>query len=182
MKRKTLLVRTVTIVVSLLLIAPSSVSADHGYGYSLRTRDNNEQDYEGINLTRAGSIACNHGADELDRSEISVRSGSNDIHCVDGNYTNPWVGLTECYDVNWWNFRCDHFRIYFNHSGFNQNPYTYVETNFWQSIGCHEFGHTGGLKHVSLTYSSCMWAAAWPNGEMVTSFDQNDLDDIDDDL
>ena len=175
-------VTLVGVIIATLLFA-NTASANHGFGSTLTVRDNNTQDYEMVSLTSAGRIACEHGAEQLERSEISVESGSDDIHCHDFVAgTLNWAGETRCIDVNWWNQRCDHFQIDFNLTGFDTTPDTPIETSFWKTVGCHEFGHTGGLAHVGLTIWSCMRYAIPTNAYSPTTFNQNDLNDIDADL
>ena len=170
------------VTVTTLLFA-NTASANHGFGSTLTVRDNNTQDYEMVSLTSAGRIACEHGAGQLERSEITVQIGNNDIHCHDYFVgTMYWVGETYCTDVHWWNQRCDHFQIDFNLTGFDFTPDTVLETNFWKAIGCHEFGHTGGLAHVDLDVWSCMRYGLYSTTYSPNTLNQDDLDDIDADF
>ena len=166
-------------VIASTVVFANAASADHGFGSRLRVRDNNTQDYELVSLTPAGTIACQQGAEQLERSEISVRIANNDIHCHDyfAN-TLSWVGETYCTSVVWWNQRCDHFQIDFNLTGFDTSPDSSLEINIWKAVGCHEFGHTGGLAHVDLDVWSCMSSTVYNP----VTFNQDDLDDIDADL
>lgn len=89
-------------------------------------------------------------------------------------------GTSRCTSTNWWNDRCDHYRVWFNTSGVDSTPDTLLERNYWKRLGCHEFGHTGSISHVS--GSSCMRTGVDTsvyNSQVLT---QDDLDHINDAL
>lgn len=163
---------TVAVIVCLPLIA-SPALAHHGNGFT--RPDNADQQFEKIDMQPGGSYACEWGADELERSDISTSYGSADIHCRDAFHSGPWFGLATCTDVNWWNGLCDHYDIDFDLSDNDPNPDTIGEYNAWAYVGCHEFGHTGGLGHEvrSSAYSSCM-----EDGSGHLFFRQHDIDEI----
>jgi hypothetical protein len=58
-------------------------------------------------------------------------------------------------------------------------PDTDSERNYWRSLGCHEFGHTGSIGHVSSIFS-CMWYGINQNGNFSEVLTQDDRDHIDD--
>lgn len=165
--------------VSAVLVA-SAVSAHHDDDSTrLRVRDNNTQDYEHVDLTPAGVLACDWGASQLGRSEITLKVGKNDIHCRDKVYNRRFAGRAYCTKTVWWNKRCDHFNIDFNLRGMDTTPDTTDERNFWRNVGCHEFGHTGSIAHVN-SNQSCMKsgvALGRVNPETLTSADLVHIDD-----
>ena len=178
MRRTHTLLRIFAAAVAASVLMAGPAAAHHDYGPSPLVRDNNTQDYDHNYLTQAGEIACDHGAAQLDRSEISVEEGPDDIHCYDSFDAGGPPGYAECTDSNWWNGRCDHYRVWFNLHRLDLTPDTDLERNYWRSLGCHEFGHTGKIGHVDST-STCMWATTYVsifNSEILI---QDDLDHID---
>lgn len=166
----------------LVLLAASPASANHGdSGAPVLTRDpdNTDQEYEMISMTTGGFGACDWGADELERTQITTSLGDGDIHCRDALFGETWLGLTTCTDVNLVNRRCNHYDVDFDTESIDTTPDTAAEWNEWFYIGCHEFGHTGGLGHetASSNYSSCM-----ENGSGHTRFRQHDIDEINEDV
>lgn len=149
--------------VTVLVFAPAMPAAanhdDDGRG---ENPDNADQQVERNSLTSDGSMAADHGSFELDfHTQIETSGGGADIRVFDAHYgSNGWAGRETCPDVNWWNGRCDHFRVEFN--------LTYMagdSDSRWLHLGCHEFGHTGGIDdrpHSEDTNdNSCMhtWSA-----------------------
>ena len=165
---------------TLTLDAPALAShGDSGAEQLQLNPDNKDQEYEKINMQTGGEIACNTGQIELEKTQITTSEGSSDIHCKDAYYDASWFGLTTCTDKNWWNDRCDHYDVEFDLSDEDVTPDTSAETNAWIFVGCHEFGHTGGLGHrpVSGRYASCMEA-----GSGHPDFNQHDIDEINEDV
>lgn len=167
--------------VSVVLVLVVSAAGAHHDDEStrLRTRDNNTQDYEHVNLTPAGVTACDWGASQLGRSEIILRKGDNDIHCHDAFFNDSARGWAKCTSIVWWNGRCGHYRIDFNLMGTDTTPDSNAERNFWRMIGCHEFGHTGSVGHVN-SNESCMrsWVVlGLVNPETLTSADLKHIND-----
>ena len=145
----------------------------------LRTRDNNTQEYEHVDLTPAGKMACDWGASQLERSEITAREGNSDIHCHDSILSGYSGSRVYCTTIVWWNRRCGHFQIDFNLRDMDTTPDSVYERNFWRHVGCHEFGHTGSIAHVN-SNESCMrsWAALRLNNpETFTSADLRHIND-----
>lgn len=174
--RTPLRIFAVAVAASVLMAGPAA--AHHDSPPRLRVRDNNTQDYDHNILTEAGEIACDHGAAQLGRSEISVEEGPDDIHCYDSYDRGGPSGFARCTKSNWWNQRCDHYKVWFNLSGLDTTPDTDRERNYWRSLGCHEFGHTGSIGHVS-SLSTCMYASINTNAHNSEVLIQDDLDHID---
>ena len=162
------------------VLVASAASAHHDDDSTrLRTRDNNTQDYEHVDLTPAGVLACDWGASQLGRSEITLRVGDNDIHCHDSVLSGYSGSRTYCTTIVWWNRRCGHYQIDFNLKNLDITPDTNAERNFWRYVGCHEFGHTGSISHVN-SNESCMrsWGAlGLVNPETLTSADLDHIND-----
>lgn len=155
-------------VLALMLIIATAMPAyanHQGNSTALMNRDNNTQDVEEYNLTNAGRVACRHGDAQLERSEIATQAGTTDIHCHDGSYVTDWIGQTYCQAANWNGTRCDHYNVTFNYyyNG-GTNPDTTVENYLWMNAGCHEFGHTSSIGHISSVddpiLGSCMQSSA----------------------
>ena len=169
--------RTFACAVVLSVAAAGHAAAHHDDGSSRLVRDNNTQDYDHNNLTAGGQLACDHGAAQLARSEISVKKGPNDIHCHDSYLHGEAAGTAECTKTVWWNGRCGHFRVWFNTAGdADTTPDTPLERNYWKALGCHEFGHTGGIGHV--TGTTCMRFRLETHRYNIPSLNQDDLDHI----
>lgn len=112
-----------------------------------------------MSLERSGNVASDWGQLALDATDIVVSTGPNDIYVYDrayGNSGNAGYGFTgpsytgrevppsPCAEV-----RCPRFVVQFNLS------YSLSDTQ-WKKVGCHEFGHTGGILHRGLNEGSCM--------------------------
>ncbi|MEH1166650.1 hypothetical protein V6V47_14820 [Micromonospora sp. CPCC 205539] len=173
MKRTTMILGATLI--SVVAFAPPAV-AGHGGKANGGKPDNKDQSVESNSLTTAGKAAVSYGRGQLDRSEINTSTGSSDIHVYDKSYSATWYGLTSCTDTNWWNGLCDHYDV-----KFNTRTMSGLSTSYWQSLGCHELGHTGSLGHRSagadVDNNSCMRKEIWPR-----SFDAHDVDAINDNV
>ena len=178
MMRTHTLLRVLTAAVAASVLMAGPAAAHHDYGPRILVRDNNTQDYDHNSLTQAGRIACDHGAAQLGRSEISVEMGPDDIHCYDSFDPDGSPGTARCTRDNWWNGRCDHYRVWFNLSGLDLTPDTDLERNYWRSLGCHEFGHTGSIGHVHSIFT-CMLYGISEIFEFSDVLIQDDLDHID---
>ena len=178
--------RTIAVTAFVWVLAAGHATAHHDDGGDRPVRDNNTQDYDHNYLTEGGAMACDHGAAQLGRSEISVNVGSNDIHCYNSFDLGGYAGTARCTDTNWWNGLCDHYRVWFNTSGTDTTPDTFLERNYWKALGCHEFGHTGSIGHVPAsngpTGSTCMRSGLETHLYNPTAFTQDDLDHINDAL
>ena len=76
--------RTIGVTAFVLVLTAGHAAAHHDDDSGRQpVRDNNTQDYDHNNLTEGGAMACDHGAAQLGRSEISVELGADDIHCHD---------------------------------------------------------------------------------------------------
>ena len=175
------LLRTIAAAVAVSALATGPAAAHHDDGRGLLVRDNNTQDYDHNYLTAAGKIACDHGAAQLGRSEISVEKGPDDIHCYDSFAPGQLPGIARCTGTvwSWFTLRCDHYRVWFNLHGMDLTPDTDLERNYWRAVGCHEFGHTGSIGHVS-SLATCMSRYIFLDVTNSEVFTQDDLDHIDD--
>ncbi|MFG2052763.1 hypothetical protein ACGFI9_01910 [Micromonospora sp. NPDC048930] len=171
--RRTATILGTTLAVVLAFAPPALAS--HG-GNSGHRPDNTSQDVESNYLTTNGKAAVAHGRAQLDRTDITTSVGGSDIHVYDKSYTASWYGQETCTDTNWWNGRCDHFDV-----KFNTRTMTGYGVSYWRSLGCHEFGHTGALKHryhsTDGNDNSCMRDDIWP-----LYYDTHDIDAINDNV
>jgi hypothetical protein len=155
-----------------LVVSAMPASAGHGGEANSGTPDNATHYIDRNNLTRLGNIAAVHGADQLDRSDMNATfNGYGDLEVYDGAYGDTgWAGRTDCIDSGWWG-ECDVFRVRFNTSAMGTSE------SAWRSLGCHEFGHTGGLGHRYASDdsndNSCMRSDIWPQ-----NFDFHDINAI----
>lgn len=157
--------------VTMVLALASPASADHdNYGTD---PDNRNQAIRKRGLTGPGDVAANHGKAQLERSVITTSWGSNDVDVFDDRYGSVgWSGKTDCTDWNVLWTSCNVIRIRFNESsmaGGSQGD--------WQSLGCHEFGHSGDIGHRSASSdrdnNSCMREDIWP-----LTYDTHDINAI----
>jgi hypothetical protein len=167
MKRTVIAIATMFVAV---LATASPALADHGG--DIVAPDNADQAVESISLTTKGKAAVAHGRAELNRSDINTVTGTSDLHVYDGSYDTSWYGHTQCTSTNWWNGRCDHYTVKFNTRNMGSRS-----TYYWESLGCHEFGHTGSLGHRKHANdgndNSCMRVEIWPK-----YLDTHDIDAI----
>ena len=134
MKLSHALSRAFVCAVALSVLSAGYAVAHHDDGSVAWVRDNNTQEYDYNNLTPGGKIACDHGAAQLGRSEITVKKGDADIHCHDGYKFGDAAGTARCTSTVWWNGRCGHFDVWFNTSGeADTTPDTALERNCWRS-------------------------------------------------
>ncbi|WP_155368103.1 hypothetical protein [Catellatospora vulcania] len=156
----------------LVAVAASPASAGHGNKANAGPPDNAQQDVQSNSLTTGGKAAVAQGRAQLDRTDITTSVGGSDIHVYDASYTSSWYGQTSCTDRNWLNGKCDHLDVKFNTRTMGSKS-----TGYWQSLGCHELGHTGGLGHRSHSSdsndNSCMREEIWPK-----YFDTHDIDAV----
>lgn len=158
----------------LFSLAPSFAS--HGTAPS-GWPDNANQYVDRHSLTSSTEVAVAQGIAQLNRSHLSVTlTGSGDIDVYDSNYGDTgWDGITDCVDKvasTWlWARKCDDFRIRYNQ---------YVTTKFssfkLEVIGCHEFGHTGGLDHRSSSNDGGQISCMRGSGYLSNVLDNHDLD------
>jgi hypothetical protein len=160
----------ITTLIAAILATASPAHANHGG--DMISPDNSDQAVESIYLSTKAQAAVAHGRSQLDRSDITTVSGTSDIHVYDKYYGLDWYGNTHCTDTNWWNGRCDHYDVKFDNTSMNSRS-----TYYWQSLGCHEFGHTGSLGHrwhsTDSNDNSCMRVEIWPK-----YYDTHDIDEI----
>ncbi|SCG45413.1 hypothetical protein [Micromonospora halophytica] len=173
MKRTTMVLGAA--LTAVLAFAPPAL-AGHGGKANSGKPDNKEQDVESNSLTTNGKAAVSHGRAQLNRSQINTSTGNSDIHVYDKSYSASWYGQTSCTDTNWWNGLCDHYDV-----KFNTRMMSGKSTYYWQSLGCHELGHTGSLGHrwhsTDSNDNSCMRSNIWPK-----YLDLHDIDAINDNV
>lgn len=117
---------------------PSASWAAHEDGFT--DPDSSSQCVTSPSLTALGVVARNQGMSQLDRSDITTSFCGGDIEVRDYYYGDTgWVGLTTCPDKTLTG-RCDTYVVKFNESLLST-------TAEWKSVGCHEFGYTGGIGH-----------------------------------
>ncbi|MEV0805331.1 hypothetical protein [Micromonospora sp. NPDC050200] len=167
--------RTVIAVATAILtiaVAASPAAASHGNKANAGPPDNAQQDVQTNSLTTGGTAAYSHGRAQLDRTDITMSTGGSDLHVYDASYSSSWYGQTSCTDRNWLNGKCDHMDI-----KFNTRLMSGASTSKWQSLGCHEFGHSGGLGHryrsTDSNDNSCMRDDIWPK-----YLDTHDIDAV----
>ncbi len=93
-------------------------------------------------------VATDHGIAELNRTKMDATlTGSGDVEVFDHEYgsTGSWrniLGRTTCVNRTATLLECDVYELSYN--------LTYMSgtgTAYWNSLACHEFGHTAGLDH-----------------------------------
>jgi hypothetical protein len=154
-------------------------SADHD---DLIDPDNADHHVDRNDLGASANNATIHGIGQIDRTKMNATlSGSGDVEVFDYSYgsSGSWKntrGRTTCVNKTWTGRECDVYEVSFN--------LTYLSGSssaVWNHVGCHEFGHTGGLGHrTSSTDSnnnSCM-----RSGGANQYFDDHDIDQIDEDV
>ncbi|GIF97098.1 hypothetical protein [Catellatospora citrea] len=159
-------------VIMAIAVTASPAAAGHGNKANAGPPDNAQQDVQVNKLTSAGSAAASFGRAQLDRTDITMSTGGSDLHVYDAAYNASWYGQTSCTDRNWLNGKCDHMDIKFNTGTMGSRS-----TSYWQSLGCHEFGHSGGLGHrfksTDSNDNSCMRDEIWPR-----YLDTHDIDAV----
>lgn len=169
--------KSILVVSCLLMVMPPASTHHDDNSVRQRGRDNNTQEYDYNSLTPGGKLACDHGAAQLARSEITIKKGDADIHCYDSYYIDGPAGTAKCTATNFLNRRCDHYRVWFNTSIVDYTPDNALERNYWMSLGCHEFGHTGSITHEDTSYT-CMQTYISTTSYNPTVLTQADIDHI----
>ncbi len=147
-----------------IFIAVAPASADHSEKGGAGDPDNPPHYIDRNSLTENGSTAAQWGLWELDQTQIGPTfTGSGDVEVYDGAYGDTgWYGQTSCPGgINWLTGNCDIFDVKFNTTAMAGHS-----LDHWRSLGCHEFGHTGGLGHRYASDdsddNSCMRTPIWP--------------------
>lgn len=151
------------------LIAPP---AQAGHGGAFPVPDNRQQALSRVNLTEIGHRAAQQGVDQLNRTVITMSTGGGDIYAYDDNYGTAWYGRTVTSGCSAGN-PCDRFTVQFNLQLMRDlTPYRQ------RTVGCHEFGHTGGLGHrAKSATNSCM--PSWGPGDVwYYAFDSHDINAV----
>ena len=182
------LVASVAVAVALTVTTVNPVQASN---FGRKYADDADHYWARVSLTTGGTTAANWGVTELNSStEVDTFNDGTckshtDICFYDGNYeTAPWIE-----SVAWWeghnglahcnrtdnlfglNGQCDRWYVLFDTADMD----TMTTTELW-ALGCHEVGHTVGLKHTSDT-ESCMIAKS--NERTSDGLSQHDIDHVD---
>lgn len=168
----------VTFAAIVLTVTPAA--ADHSKDGGAGDPDSPPHYIDRNNLTSSGSTAAQWGLWELEQTQINPTfNGSGDVEVYDGAYGDTgWYGQTSCPGgINWLNGNCDVFHVKFNTTAMAGHS-----LDHWRSLGCHEFGHTGGLGHRYASDdsddsddNSCMRIPIWPR-----FYDNHDIGAIND--
>ena len=172
-----LLAAIVSLCAAVVLVTPA---ANAGHGSTYAPPDDTTINIDRNDLTAGSNTAVARGIAQLDRTDLNATtSGSGDIEVYDGYYgtSGEWndrVGYAPCVAYTAGYAKCTLYWVQFNLSysaGYG--------TGALNSLGCHEFGHTGGLGHRNADNdtdnNSCMRSAISSNRQ---SFDAHDLDAI----
>lgn len=168
--------------VSILTVVTLSVPAYAGHGGDgpAGIPDNTLHCVDRNGVTAKVDDAVQHGVAQIDRSDMDARlSCSGDVEVYDAYYgtSGDWNDAAAKVNCEVWTDTypvCDIFRVRYNLSYFAN-----YSSDMVKSGGCHEFGHTAGLKHrtdANDDYdNSCMWAEL-SGGRR--NFDSHDIDAI----
>ena len=178
----------IAVAMTFTLATVTSVQASN---FGRKYADDADHYWARVNLTTDGTTAANWGVTELNSStEIDTFNDGTckshtDICFYDGNYeTTPWIksaawwegynGLAYCNrndNLGGLNGQCDRWYVLFDIADMNNM----TTSELWE-LGCHEVGHTVGLKHTSDT-NSCMMTDA--DGRTSNVLSQHDIDHVD---
>lgn len=162
--------RVVVGVMAVLFLSLSVASLAQASNFGMYYADNADHYFARVNLTTDGTTAANWGITELNsRTDMATFNdgtcqSNTDICFYDADYeTSPWIQ-----SVSWWEThnglahcnrasglfglgnRCERWYVLFNTAKMNG-----MTTSEIQELGCHEVGHTVGLKHTT-NDDSCM--------------------------
>jgi len=157
-------------VTAVLFLSFSAASPAQASNFGSYYADNADHYFARVSLTTDGTIAANWGVTELNsRTDVDTFNdgtckSNTDICFYDANYhTDPWIK-----SVAWWKThnglahcnrasglfglgnRCERWYVLFDVADMNR-----MTTWEVQELGCHEVGHTVGLKHT-INDASCM--------------------------
>ncbi|GAA1665940.1 hypothetical protein GCM10009830_09440 [Glycomyces endophyticus] len=177
------LMTVVAAVFALLAASAAPAQASHSGDFAGGPPDNATHYVENINLTGYASQATTHGIVQIDRSVMNATYADGpeiDVHVHDAYYgrSGSWAGMAgyaNCQeDEWWWDGDCNVYRVRYNLS--YAASYSWAR---WQSLGCHELGHTTGLAHRSAANdtdnNSCMRSTVLASRPR---FDSHDIDAI----
>ncbi len=176
---------------TVLALSLSMAGSAHADNFERRYADDADHYFARVNLTTDGITAANWGVTELhSRTDVDTFNDGTckshtDICFYDADYgTSPWIK-----SVSWWQTRnglahcnraaglfglgskCDRWYVLFNIAKMND-----MNTSEVQELGCHEVGHTVGLKHTD-DDDSCMKTDASGRSSKVLS--QHDIGHVD---
>ncbi len=173
-------VAVLIIVVGLALAALPVFASNFGRFYA----DNKNHYYSLSSSLHTDSLsAANWGKDRLDATDINVHDDGScksqtDVCIFDGDYSQHpvykyWSGWVTCNKkVN--SSKCDKWHMYFN-----TGEYHKYDEDTLRQLGCHEWGHTVGLRHsYAGSGNSCMWSPL-SHSNSTTDYSVHDIDHID---
>lgn len=163
----------VVLTATMAMVLPGQTAyADNGGQANVQGPDNRDQAVSRVSLGTYGNAGVDRGTGELNRTVLNVYGGTGDIYAYDGDYSWSAYGSTDCTDVNWYNYTCNTYSVKFNDRALRAASISTLY--YYQSLGCHEFGHTGDLGHRSSgsdsDNNSCMRSDIWP-----AQFDDHDV-------
>lgn len=178
-------------VIAVLAFSLSVVNPAQASNFGRYYADDADHYWARVDLTTDGATAANWGVTELDSStdidtfNDGTCKSHTDICFYDGNYeTTPWIksaawwkgsnGLAHCNrtaNLFGLNGKCDRWYVLFDIADMDD-----MTTSELWGLGCHEVGHTVGLKHTSDT-DSCMMTEA--DGRTSDALSQHDIDHVD---
>ncbi|MFC7486903.1 hypothetical protein ACOCJ7_11745 [Knoellia sp. CPCC 206453] len=109
---------------------------------------------------------------QLNRSDINTAFGSGDIYVADNFYDATWWGYAQCSQRTNNLLRCDLWTVSFNERTLPADDY------WWRKVGCHEFGHTGGLGHRTSADDTDTNSCMREGRVSVQQLDSHDLNQI----
>lgn len=177
-------------VIALLAFSLSVASPAQATNFGRYFADNSDHYFARVNLTTNGTTAANWGITELNSKTVIATfndgtcQSNTDICFYDANYeSDPWIksaawwrnhaGLAHCNRVSGifgLGNRCERWYVLFDTADMTGSSMTTV-----RALGCHEVGHTVGLKHSS-DDDSCMRVPGWSSR---TRLSQHDIDHVD---
>lgn len=158
MRRRTSIL-VITVGVFLIVVAPASAT-----NFASRFADNSLHSYFYVAISNDTQVAANHGLARLSATDMSIAVDNScvsatDVCVYDGYYTGSWwaahYGRAACAVVGSGS-NCDRWTV-----EFNQNFTESYSVDKLKKAGCHELGHTVGLKHYDdyalFNEYGCMW-------------------------
>lgn len=148
-------------IVPCLLVALSLPAAASNFG--ARYADNKDHYYHYVSLESYTITAANWGRDRIDATDMNTYddgacNAQTDVCIFDSDYSSEWwqtkYGRASCL-VTAGSSKCDKWKIQFDTGNLANWNLTQLRRG-----GCHEWGHTVGLKHfdsVGTNEGSCMW-------------------------
>ncbi|MQM26605.1 hypothetical protein [Glycomyces albidus] len=167
---------------ALLAALAAPARAGHSGDSGIGNPDSKTHCLEYDALTSDGYNASQHGRGQLQRSVMttSMSCDSLDVRVHDGYYgtSGDWnglAGMADCLAYQWWSNVCEVYRVRYNltyAAGYSDAT--------WDSLGCHELGHTAGLGHRTASNdtdnNSCMRSSVSSSRPRFDTHDVNAID------